>query len=269
MSAEPVIIFTEQLNPDQEKQLLALEAACRLHDGISLSAPAREPDTLHWLLYPSSRPAALAAALSLSLCGDEAAECTAFTLPEYRRRGYFSLLLDQALPQAGELDILFPVSNRCADALASLKALGAELESEELQMELDITSLPLLSAAADNLSLHSEGGESTRTFTLMEENSSAPAFLPAAGRVSGAIPLGRCQTSSAGPGSVCLHHVEIFPEFRGRGLGHAMMALLLNRLKASGVRRVLLQVSADNAPALALYKKTGFCMTQSLSFYLY
>ncbi len=46
--------------------------------------------------------------------------------------------------------------------------------------------------------------------------------------------------------------------WQGRGIGHAMMAHLLATAAGIGVRRLELEVYADNAPAAALYEKHGF-----------
>lgn len=80
---------------------------------------------------------------------------------------------------------------------------------------------------------------------------------------------GMMRTSPVSEHGVCLHHVEIFPEFRGRGMGKQMICLLLERLAECHVRTVILQVSSDNLSALRLYEKTGFQITETLSYYLY
>ena len=43
-----------------------------------------------------------------------------------------------------------------------------------------------------------------------------------------------------------------------RGLGTALLGMLLELARAAGVRRVLLEVRPSNTPALALYRKNGF-----------
>ena len=81
-----------------------------------------------------------------------------------------------------------------------------------------------------------------------------------------------CGTTSAEPVSqttVCLHHVEVLPEFRNQGCGTAFLQLLLPDLAQKGFKKVILQVAGDNAPAIALYKKTGFSVTKTLSYYFY
>ena len=48
-----------------------------------------------------------------------------------------------------------------------------------------------------------------------------------------------------------------------------MLALLLPALASQGFQTALLQVAGDNMPAIALYKKTGFRITETLCCYLY
>ena len=45
---------------------------------------------------------------------------------------------------------------------------------------------------------------------------------------------------------------------QGRGLGTRLMEGLVDRARAQGARRVLLEVRVDNGPALALYQRLGF-----------
>jgi ribosomal protein S18 acetylase RimI-like enzyme len=50
----------------------------------------------------------------------------------------------------------------------------------------------------------------------------------------------------------------IVREHRGRGLGSRLLAETLERADAQGLRRAELVVRADNAPAIALYRRYGF-----------
>jgi [ribosomal protein S18]-alanine N-acetyltransferase len=46
--------------------------------------------------------------------------------------------------------------------------------------------------------------------------------------------------------------------WRGRGVGHRLLALHLRRLAGAGVRSVFLEVGETNDPATALYLRSGF-----------
>lgn len=52
--------------------------------------------------------------------------------------------------------------------------------------------------------------------------------------------------------------VAVSAERRGAGGGRTLFARHLGRLAGHGVRRVVLEVDEDNAPALALYRAFGF-----------
>ncbi|MCL2462452.1 MAG: GNAT family N-acetyltransferase [Defluviitaleaceae bacterium] len=55
-----------------------------------------------------------------------------------------------------------------------------------------------------------------------------------------------------------LYFVAVDAEHRRRGFGHDICQALLNGAAKAGAKGAYLQVSADNAPAMALYEKLGF-----------
>lgn len=59
-------------------------------------------------------------------------------------------------------------------------------------------------------------------------------------------------------GWLVISAVTVAEGFRRRGLAHAVMAALAAAGREQGARCCLLQVSEDNAPALALYAQLGF-----------
>ncbi len=50
----------------------------------------------------------------------------------------------------------------------------------------------------------------------------------------------------------------VVAEYRGQGVGTRMLAMTLEMGDARGIRRAELVVRADNAPAIALYRRFGF-----------
>lgn len=55
-----------------------------------------------------------------------------------------------------------------------------------------------------------------------------------------------------------LLRVAVPPSARRRGIGTAVVAAGLDRLRAAGARACFLEVAEDNRPALALYRRLGF-----------
>jgi ribosomal protein S18 acetylase RimI-like enzyme len=53
----------------------------------------------------------------------------------------------------------------------------------------------------------------------------------------------------------------VAPRARGRGVGERLVRAVLDEAQRRGRRRVVLQVTDDNAPARALYERMGFRLT--------
>lgn len=52
--------------------------------------------------------------------------------------------------------------------------------------------------------------------------------------------------------------IGVQPDARGTGIAIAMLGIMEHEIKKAGAKKIFLEVSAENAPALALYKKCGF-----------
>ena len=52
--------------------------------------------------------------------------------------------------------------------------------------------------------------------------------------------------------------IGVHPDARGAGIASAMMTIMENEVQKAGATKIQLDVSAENAPAIALYKKLGF-----------
>jgi [ribosomal protein S18]-alanine N-acetyltransferase len=57
--------------------------------------------------------------------------------------------------------------------------------------------------------------------------------------------------------------VAVDPAHRGTGLARELLGLVLRRAGSHGAREVLLEVRADNAPALRLYEGAGFAVVHT------
>ncbi|MGH8688415.1 MAG: GNAT family N-acetyltransferase [Burkholderiales bacterium] len=73
-------------------------------------------------------------------------------------------------------------------------------------------------------------------------------------------------TSTAEGGKVAgLEDCVVHPDHRGRGVGKALLAHVIDRARAEGALRVMLLTDGDNARAQALYRKLGFTPSQMLA----
>jgi ribosomal-protein-alanine N-acetyltransferase len=57
---------------------------------------------------------------------------------------------------------------------------------------------------------------------------------------------------------VQLNNVAVHPDFRGRGIGEALMRHVIEKVRANGATFITLEVRPSNAAGLALYKKLAF-----------
>lgn len=286
-------IIRYRLLPEAQKlQIAQLVDQCCQHDHTHLVYPLEESNCTHYLLFSEGE---LLAVLALILYPHSHVECSAFTAPEHRQKGYFYDLMNEAEDEYEEYDVMFLVDEQCPDTVAAMEALGAEQDHQELQMELHLTSsgndsqpaLPEEAPAPGSDT--SQGTSVTETCTTSQTSPDLSSYLlfseadpanpsncfwklfrtRAGGKSKGKKLLGSCQILALSPHHACLHHMEIRTSLQGQGLGTLFLKLLTEVLARDGITRILLQVSDDNPPAIALYKKAGFSVTETLACYLY
>jgi len=61
---------------------------------------------------------------------------------------------------------------------------------------------------------------------------------------------------------ICLAHLAITPELRGKGLGNQLIEHLMNSRSCGAKECYILDVSIENSRAKALYERLGFTTTQ-------
>lgn len=258
------------LSPVRIQQITALVTSCLREFPAPLSIPI-DGDVFFFLEEDcpqiGSQPE-LWALLVLYQSEDHLWECSAFTLPDKRQNGYFSGLLDAAEEAYPDDQFVFPIPDTESSfpARQTLSAIGAEFWYQEHLMTLAAGSPSWNvsfsgTARHPELPLQIEPAEETGTgYTL-----AAKAFL-------GGVCIASCSVSVQTDGSQtsgCLHHVLVPESLRGQGIGTHFLSTLLPELNRQGISTFLLQVSGDNLPAISLYKKTGFQMKETLSYYLY
>lgn len=256
------IIKTDRLTVQQEKEIGHLVDECRSLHPIRTSFPF-EDGSVFFLAYEectSSIPV-LVCALALIMPEtddfDETAECLAFTHPSFRKKGYFSAVFDEAGAEFEEISLLIPVDGQDPAVVPVLEAIGAEYDSCEYRMELALSGPNEPTALSGRrLVCRSVNGP---------DSSVSYSFSPAADE---SRPIVVCRTASFGA-NVCLYSFLVEEDYRGRGLGEEALLSVIEILRRRGNSVVFLHVSGDNNAAVNLYKKTGFRITETLSYYLY
>jgi len=70
--------------------------------------------------------------------------------------------------------------------------------------------------------------------------------------------VGTVQGISTGGRFGAIQNIGVLPAYRGQGLGEALLLKALLGFQAVGLKRVYLEVTALNDPAVRLYRKHGF-----------
>ncbi|MEM6328878.1 MAG: GNAT family N-acetyltransferase [Planctomycetota bacterium] len=106
---------------------------------------------------------------------------------------------------------------------------------------------------------------------LMEEISRKPGFLPEAtwlieytGVAYKPEFCGTVQGVRVTPRYGGIQNVGVTAEHRGRGLGKALVAAAVQGFSQAGLRRAYLEVTAENAAAVELYRRLGFRRVKTL-----
>lgn len=100
---------------------------------------------------------------------------------------------------------------------------------------------------------------------LMEFIREKPGFLPSATWLIVAAD-GCCATVQGvreEPGIGVIQNLGVLPEYRGRGLGRALLIQALCGFRQAGLKRGRLEVSARNRRAVRLYHDVGFVHTRT------
>ncbi len=267
------IVHTDALTEIQKKAVLGLTEQCRAAEPITLSAPL-EDGLDYYLAYeqsPEDGPLIGYAFLFYVPQEDEGSrpvytcECGAFVHPQYRRRGCFSRLLNEALKNVEHfeqehdctVDFCFLTDERSPAASAVLTAIDAEYWYSEYKMVRSLRE--------------SDIGYISRV-RIREEGSGLYSAL-----LDGTI-IGSCALLPSAR-EVCLYAFQIKEAYRSQGYGkdflRGMLALLAGAAMNGDGREpaapgtVSLQVSGLNYIARKLYKQTGFQETESVSYYIY
>ncbi len=264
-----------QLSREQVEQIRNLELACQQKDGlkgtvflsneINFSA---EIDSFY-LLYDGNT---LVSFLSMFIPTRDVSEISAYTLPEYRRRGYFHLLFQKAaaeLKKHGLNKILFVHEPQSDDAKSVLEHYHSEYDFTEYLLIYDSSSfqrcesrIQLVPAVQKDIpeiaSLTSSVFEDDyeEALSITTKSIASPdihqycAFL-------GDKMIGICNANLEG-GDISIFGVVISPEFQDKGYGREMLNLLLDELIHHESGEITIEVNSKNAAAYHLYLTSGF-----------
>lgn len=275
------IIKMSRPNRRQARALDKLIADCNEGDGTHYSFP-EDADKIY-LMYVRSE---LVAAAALFLMGEEKEgkaiyELAAFTAPKHRRRKYFESLVAAIERKVQGQYIRYAVYHNQA-ALAVLHHRGAVCEHDELVMKLELAGTAYIyeddlieDSTSKDINILNEGGTS---LACLEDNKADKDSANQektyenihidfeAGHVTSSF--AECWFRLNADGSEAyIFGVQTFANHLRKGHAFRLLSFLYAALYKRGVKRILLQVSSENTPALKLYEKLGMSITERLGLY--
>jgi ribosomal protein S18 acetylase RimI-like enzyme len=256
------ILTLEKVGKEQDK----------LKGSVFLDTSSNFDQQIHsvFLLYEDRQ---LISILSMLIPTQQEAEISAYTLPDYRRNGYFKALLAKAIEELRRFNIrkfLLVCERQSISGQEVMVALKAEYEHAEYSLRLNKTKYAAKNAYRLSLirprfeDLDKVIDASMKTFadsydeakSLVEncfESESREQYLAVLNNEI--IGLGSVNRQSD---AASIFGFGIVPEYRGKGYGEELLHLMIDHLWRMGITDIMLDVSSENIQALKLYKKSGF-----------
>lgn len=291
------LIHTKSLSKEQHDQIVTLLNKCQDFSPVHVSFPFEDGNFFLLLMDASDTPVAVMGLIMPpdDFSDEEPVECVAFTRPSSRRRGYFSELLEKACELSGEHDILFPVDPESADTMATMRSIDADCVDTEFQMKwcYDPNNIALDSSLISKFPLiftctkSNEGNvnESVDTEscwdTFHSSNVPDPSVTiltyrfheldpdPSCSPVAECMVLMQPVAEHSGAFHACFYGFHVHELCRGIGIGESVFYHVLKDLITRGCTQIVLHVGGDNYPAISIYKKAGFRITETLSYFMY
>ncbi len=234
-----------------------------------------------FLIYEDGQ---LVGALSIFAPTKREGEAYGYTLPQFRRKGYFKKLLCEAaeeLKTYGVEDFLFVCEKKSMGGNAMIEKLNAQWDHGEHLMTYH-GNKPFQTEG--RLTLHAADQRDLKK--LIEINMSVfpnyyrdPEELMI--KVSNILdskeremyiglladkPVGICSVGMEQK-DPSIYGFGIMPEYRRKGYGEELMKTVMNNLIGRNIKTIKLDVDYENSPALNLYLKIGFEIEASFGYF--
>ncbi len=269
------------------EQLRVLEAKCNAHDKtqsttcVDLRMNYYEDMNSIFLIYEKDRLVSFVSVFAplkheMEICG--------FTDPEFRRRGYFSMLLKEVISEAEKFDIkdiLFVFDGKFSNSEILGKKLKADLylteyflayrlkndEVNKLKNKIVIkkvdrsTEIPFIAELSREIFKEEEAVAVSMAKSILDSKTRALYLC-----YHNKKPIGMTSLDINGNEAV-LFSLGVLSDYRRNGYAKDMLLLLIYELKKANVGEIKLEVDSNNPRALALYKNFGFETVRSFEYY--
>lgn len=281
------IMSFNQPNEEVIKEVREVEAICKEYDAINrnlfIDASMNfspEIESL-FLLYEDDK---LASFLSMFAPTREEAEISAYTLPEYRQKGYFTRLLHESILEMkkyGIPSLVIVCESGSKDGREVIKKLNAELDFTEYFLKYKKPSVPsaiqqgpgvklrkaeqkdIEAIIGLNQAIFNDTYEDAESFvTKCYESDNRDQYVA----LLDGNPVGMASVYHE-KDQAFLFGVGVSPQYQGKGFGKEIMNLLLSDLHRRGIENIAIEVDSTNDNAYNLYLKCGFEVEASVDYY--
>ncbi|WP_372999966.1 GNAT family N-acetyltransferase [Lutispora sp.] len=276
-----------RLDPTLEKEMKEVYSRCKEHDKLKgnlyLDGSVNFDQEIKYLflLYEENK---LVSFLFMFIPTREEAEISAYTLPDYRRRGYFKRLLSEAVEELKKYDIkdvLFVCENQSLSGRESISSLGVDYDFTEYYMKFDKTTNVLDKSnefktkfyLPDRSDIKRLAYVSAQVFeeSVEDEEEFITNCFNSTNRKNYATVL-EDQIIGIGSGyfgyeEVAIYGLGILPKFQGKGYGRELILLIVKYLLENGHDNITIEVESKNTPAFNLYKSSGFIIETAFDYY--
>ena len=232
-----------------------------------------------FLMYDGNQ---LISLLTMFVPTQHEAEITALTLPSHRGKGYFKELLAKAVEELIKYEIpevLFVIESQSITGKQVIPHLRAQYDFTDYSMRLDDRKFVPL--ASNRLKYLKPSEEDLQRLIDTSMRIGEDCYEDAQGRIMKSFQsvtreqyLGILNDEIIGIGSssrdedeVSIFGFGITPEFRSMGYGYDLLHLIVEQLKQSGIREIVIEVDSNNLHAFSLYQKCGFQIETAFEYY--
>ncbi len=207
-------------------------------------------------------------------------EINAAVLPDYRRRGIFRSLLEEAereLAPFGYAEELFVVDSKSGPGKEAVARLGGSYEYSEYELRYagPCPTIPARDLEIRRVGLESleelvdlrtgEFGDSREETEAFERATFASPERQVYAAFLGDRMAGACSLGFQGR-EVSINGLVTAEDLRGRGYAQSLLAHIIRTLESEGYGMVL-DVESRNADALHVYKKLGFMPERAVEYW--
>jgi len=232
-----------------------------------------------FLMYDGNQ---LISLLTMFVPTQHEAEITALTLPSQRGKGYFKELLSKAVQELIKYEIpevLFVLESQSITGKQVVQHLAAQYDFTEYSMRLD--DRKYVSLNSNRLKYLKPSEEDIKRLIEISMRIFEDSYEDTQGIIVNIFQsatrdqyLGILNDEIIGMGSssrdgdeVSIFGFGITPEFRNKGYGYDLLHLIVEQLKRSGIREIVIEVDSNNAHAFKLYQKFGFQIEIAFEYY--